>query len=319
MPGTASRTSGQAAASRLSAQMRCWLASVVSPGASKSRAVVPRQLTTGALVIARLLLQASALRWWMSTPPATKPGSATIRRCSGRLVAIPSMRASASAPRSRDQRLLAGGAVDDDLGDQRVVVGRHAAARGGHVAVDADAGAARHLEAGDDARRGREGLGVLGVDPALEGMAAAADVGLREGQRLAPRHADAARGRCRCRSSSSVIGCSTCRRVFISMKEKAPSSNRNSKVPTPLVADLPAGLGAALADLRRPAPARGPAPAPPRAPSGGGAAASSRGCRARRRCRGGRPAPGSRHGGDESGTSRCRSRGCRRRAAPPRG
>ena len=80
----------------------------------------------------------------MSMPPATKPGSATIRRCSGRLVATPSIRASASARREPEQRLLAGRAVDDELSDQGVVMGG-TRPPGRHVAVDANAGAARHL------------------------------------------------------------------------------------------------------------------------------------------------------------------------------
>jgi hypothetical protein len=32
---------------------------------------------------------------------------------------------------------------------------------------------------------------------------------------------------------ASVTGCSTCRRVFISMKKNSPFSYRNSMVPTP--------------------------------------------------------------------------------------
>eukprot|EP01037_Dinobryon_pediforme_P004259 gene4261-4309_t len=45
MPGTASATSGQDCASLASAQMRCWVGSEVSPGASNSKAVVPRRLS----------------------------------------------------------------------------------------------------------------------------------------------------------------------------------------------------------------------------------------------------------------------------------
>ena len=70
---------------------------------------------------------------------------------------------------------------------------------------------------------------------------------------------------------------------------------------------------------RRPAPRRCRAPALPRPPSDGAAAASSPGCRARSRGRGCRPAPGSPHAADAAGTSRCRSRDCRRRGVPPRG
>ena len=90
---------------------------------------------------------------------------------------MPSTRISSSATRRRASASSRVVAVDDQLGDHRVVVGRHAVAGAG-VAVDAHAEAARQLPAGDAARRGREGSGVFGVDAALERVAAAADVGL---------------------------------------------------------------------------------------------------------------------------------------------
>ena len=117
----------------------------------------------------------------------------------------------------------------------------------------------------------------------------------------------------------SVTGCSTCSaRVHLDEVERAVLEQELEGADA-AVADLPAGLGAALADLGDQRRRRCRARAPPPAPSGGGAAASSRGCRARARCRGCRPAPGSRRGADGAGTSRCRPRGCRRRGAPPRG
>ncbi len=69
------------------------------------------------------------------------------------------------------ERLVAGAAVGDDLGDHRVEL------RGDGVAladagVDADAGAGGQLEQGDAARGRREvAVGVLGVEPRLDGVA----------------------------------------------------------------------------------------------------------------------------------------------------
>ena len=217
----------------------------------------------------------------MSTPPAAKPASRTMRRCSGRLVAMPSTRISASASAQARQRVLARRAVHDQLGDQRVVVRRHAVAGAG-MAVDAHAGAAGQLPAGDAPGRGREGVRVLGVDAAFERVAAAGDVGLRR----APARSPCATRICCCTMSMpaviSVTGCSTCSaRVHLDEVEGAVLVQELEGADA-AVADLPAGLGAALADLGDQRLRRCPAPAPPRAPSGGGAAASSRGCRARR-------------------------------------
>ena len=68
------------------------------------------------------------------------------------------------------QRLLAGAAVGDDLGDHRVEVGRDGVALG-DPGVDADARARRQVEP-DDAARGRRevAVGVLGVEPGLDGV-----------------------------------------------------------------------------------------------------------------------------------------------------
>src|SRR5690606_32091447 len=57
-------------------------------------------------------------------------------------------------------RLLAGLAVGDDLADQRVVVRRHHVAVVG-VRIDANAGAAGHVERRDAAGRGGETVGIL--------------------------------------------------------------------------------------------------------------------------------------------------------------
>ena len=60
-------------------------------------------------------------------------------------------------------------------------------------------------------------LGVLGVDPALDGMAALGEVLLAEGQPLALGDADLQLHQVHARHHLRD-GCSTCRRVFISRK-----------------------------------------------------------------------------------------------------
>src|SRR5437762_2405742 len=74
-------------------------------------------------------------------------------------------------------------AVRDDLADQRIVVGRHVVA-GVHVTVDPDAGAAGRVPQPDRPRRGHEGLRVLGVDAAFQGVTADLHVALAIGQPL---------------------------------------------------------------------------------------------------------------------------------------
>ena len=104
----------------------------------------------------------------------------------------------------------------DDLGDQRVVEGRHGVAVV-EVGVHADARPARGVEGGDLARGGQEVLRVFGVDAALEGVAVKLDCPL-----VKDRGMPAAMRSCSLTISMPVIisvtGCSTCTRVFISMK-----------------------------------------------------------------------------------------------------
>ena len=61
--------------------------------------------------------------------------------------------------------------ANDELGDQRIVVGRDDGI-GMSGGVHAHAGAAGNLECGDAAGRRDEGLGVFGIDAALDGVAA---------------------------------------------------------------------------------------------------------------------------------------------------
>src|SRR3546814_2257575 len=75
--------------------------------------------------------------------------------------------------------LVAGLAVDDQLGDQ-AVVGRGDAVAGVEPGIDAHAEPAGGVVVGDPARRGHEGLRVLGVDAAFDGVAGKRDVARSE-------------------------------------------------------------------------------------------------------------------------------------------
>ena len=107
------------------------------------------------------------------------------------VVRIPTTSYSASARRIRASACGAVVAPGDQLRDQRVVVDRDLAALGG-AAVVADARALRHPQAGDAARRRQEaGVGILGVDAALDGVAARREQRLGiEREPLAPRDPD---------------------------------------------------------------------------------------------------------------------------------
>ena len=122
--------------------------------------------------------------------------------------------------------------MDDELGDQRVVVHGHVIA-GRDAGVDAHARPFRLDEAQELAGGRQEAVGrVLGVQAALDGVPALAQVRLPERQ-----GSPAAIRICHCTRSSpvtsSVIGCSTCRRVFISRKKnsRVSGSTMNSIVP----------------------------------------------------------------------------------------
>ena len=126
----------------------------------------------------------------VSTWPSMKAEWLKISRCSGIVVLMPSTTNSASARRMQASASGRDRLVDEQLGQQRIVVRRHAVA-GDDVGVEAHAGAAGHLPARDQAGRGAEvGGGVFGVDAALDGRALVDDVGLVETQRLAGGDAD---------------------------------------------------------------------------------------------------------------------------------
>src|SRR3954463_2802358 len=87
-----------------------------------------------------------------------------------------------SRPRDRG---VPGLTPDDELAEERIVVRRHLVARV-QVRVEPDPRAARRLEPLDRPRRGPEILlGVLGVDPELDRVAAPSHIRLAESQRFA--------------------------------------------------------------------------------------------------------------------------------------
>src|SRR6266542_6296775 len=117
---------------------------------------------------------------------------------------------------TRDGALAVGG-PHDELGHQSVVV-----AGDGIALVDARVvphpRTARCAQAQDLTRRRHEvGVGVLGVDPALDGVAVEDDVVLRVAELLARGDPDLLADEV-APGHSSVTGCSTWSRVFISRK-----------------------------------------------------------------------------------------------------
>ena len=87
-------------------------------------------------------------------------------------------------------RLVPGPSMDNKLGDHRVVVGRYGRSRG-DVTVDSDAWAAWDVEPRDLPWRRCEGVGIFGIDPALESVTMAADIGLGKGESFAARNPNA--------------------------------------------------------------------------------------------------------------------------------
>ena len=145
---------------------------------------------------------------------------------------------------------------------------------------------------------GRNPAAGLGVDAGLHCVAGEHDVVLRQRQHLAAGHPDLLFHQVDT-GDHLVTGCSTCRRVFISMKKKSPGRfARHDKLDRPGagVADAAGGIAGSLPDAgagglveqyrRR-----------PRSPSDAVAAASTRVRRGGSRCRGCRREPAPRCGG----------------------
>ena len=98
--------------------------------------------------------------------------------------------------------------------------------------------------------------------------------------------------------TSSVTGCSTCRRVFISRNQNSPSAaEQELDGAGPDVADGAGGGDGGVGHPARAAPRRRPATAPPRRSSGDGAGSSTPARAATTVCRGRRRTPASRRAG----------------------
>ena len=194
-------------------------------------------------------------------PAGTELGTADQVREKGRIGARAGDLQGFESPAQAVERRLPRRSMGDDLGDHRIVMRAddlriHLVHP--HRGVDANA-FARGLEGRPvrdaalllidvevvqrSGRRQKTLLRILGIEPRLDGVPVDRQLVLRE--------AAAARRRRRAVASStrsspvtaSVTGCSTCRRVFISMKKK-PSARRpfepsamNSTVPAPTIAD----------------------------------------------------------------------------------
>src|SRR6266581_516531 len=86
-------------------------------------------------------------------------------------------------------RLVTGIAAGNHLADHRIVMRRHRVPLI-DVRIDPDAGAAGRMVGGDAPRRRREFEGILGIDPAFDGMPLGLDVALPEPQLFAGGDAD---------------------------------------------------------------------------------------------------------------------------------
>ena len=126
----------------------------------------------------------------MSYVPAMKSGWAMISCWKGMVVLMPRMM---NSPRARFMRAMAISRVargDDELGDHRVVVRRHGVA-GIDVGIHAHALAAGGIPEIDGAGAGGEVVeGILGIDAALDGVAARGGFQHVVGERLAGGDAD---------------------------------------------------------------------------------------------------------------------------------
>src|SRR5215831_8798670 len=87
------------------------------------------------------------------------------------------------------QAFVAGARVHDELADQAVIIRRDGVA-GICARIDPDTEAARRVEMGDGAGRWPEGMRVLGIDTAFDGVAVEAHILLTERQRRARRDPD---------------------------------------------------------------------------------------------------------------------------------
>ena len=211
-------------------------------------------------------------------------------------------------------RVLAVGAVDDELRDHRVVERRDLAALD-DPAVHAHAWAGRLAVVRDPPGRGQEpARDVLGVDPALERVAGEPHVLLAERERLARGDQDLLAHEVDPGHELRHGVLDLDARVHLEEEVLALAREQPLDRPGRAVADGARGVDRDLADPRRAARRRRRARASPRRASGAAAGSCSRARRGARRCRAGRRAPAPRRGAGPRGSARRRRQ--RRRSTP---
>ena len=184
------------------------------------------------------------------TSPARNASSRRTATSRSRLVTTPWIRARRSAPASRRAACSRVGAQRDHLGEHRVVVRRDLAA-GLEAGVEPDAGAVR---AGRTRRRPRDlerrqraalrlpvGGRVLGVQPHLDRVAVRSAPIAARVERSRPSATASCSSTRSTPCTSSVTGCSTWRRVFISRNQKRSVAGVEEELD---------GAGAAVVDRR---------------------------------------------------------------------
>ena len=162
-----------------------------------------------------------------------------------------------------------------------------------------------------------EGLRVLGVDPALDGVAGEADVGLPVAERRAGGDADLLAHQVDAADHLGDRVLDLQPRVHLDERELAVLIQELQRAGV-AVAEARQRRGRPSRPARRAAPRSAPASRPPPAISGGAVAGCSRARRNAPRCRGRRPAPATRYGAAGRDISRDRRRRCRTPRAPRR-
>ena len=120
----------------------------------------------------------------VSTRPSMKSAARKTRRCMGMVVLTPSIDQFLECPAHPGEGLEPVRGMDDELAQERVVVGRNRVS-GLHVRVPSHAGTAGNSDRGDPAgRRAEVVVRILGVDAAFQGMAPGDDVLLAKRERL---------------------------------------------------------------------------------------------------------------------------------------
>ena len=219
--------------------------------------------------------------------PSRTTGWRTSQRRNRRFVTRPRTTVSSSARVSRSRAVGAVGPPGDDLGEHRVEPAADLAcpARSRHRPgcprrPASAAPRSGRSPAGSPPRRPRRTAG-----PRRHGRARPVRRPVRLAAARRPRSASWSATRSR-PVTSSVTGCSTWSRVFISRNVKAPrSSTRNSQVPALTYPTARARVRAAVAEPLAERRHRPPGTASPRGSSGGDAGSSSRARRAGCRCR----------------------------------